>query len=136
MAPVPRAGRNKIALLQDRLKHRSPSLHLNYDWPENIADCLGSLDYWLKSIKAFRWHDAQLDLDPNHTVTRHAIVVMLGIDRTQVVRFLRKYGVASARPSEDAYRWQTLRWPVCQELTRVGMNELLQLSFEASPRAT
>lgn len=124
MAPVPRAGRRKIAVLQDRTSKRRP-VHLNTDFPEDLADTVGSIDFWLKAVKAFRWHDEQLDLFPDHAVTRHGVSVLLGMDRDEAMRLLHRMTAGKARL--DVYLWKDVRPLVLQKMIKSSMDEMLGL---------
>ena len=129
MAPVPKPGRRKTAVLQERVSGRKP-LSLNTDYPENLADVAGSIDFWLKSIKAFRWHDSQLDLVPDHSISRHAFAVMLGVDRD--TRFMRHQftRLSSVKSGRDSFPWREVRRTVCQTLAKAAIEEMMDLSFE------
>lgn len=131
MNAAPRPGRNKIALLQSR-KSKKQSLFHPHDFPEDIAHLVGTMEYWMRAFKAFRWHDSQLDIDPDHAITRHGFSVLLGFDYTQSRRtlnsLLRRHG-ATGQISKDVYLWRQMRSMVVKELLKKCMNELLELSF-------
>ncbi len=124
MAPVPRAGRRKIAVLQDRVNRRRP-VHLNTDFPENLADAVGSMDFWLKAVKAFRWHDEQLDLHPDHSITSHACSVLLGMDRDEAMRLLRR--MTAGKAHINVYLWRDVRPYVVQRMIKSSMEEMMDL---------
>jgi len=128
MAPVPRPGRNKIALLQSRRKSKQP-LSRDQDYPEDIADLVGNIDFWLKAIKAFRWHDEQQQLHDEHYVTHQAIANIFSIDRSQVSRFLQKYRVRTPNTYRGQLPWKELRWAVVQKILHGAMSEIVEMTL-------
>lgn len=134
MPPVPRPGRTKITTFQHRRQRKKP-LSFSADCPEDIADVVGSIDYWLQLIKLFRWHDEQLDVHPDHALTRRGIASLLSMDSGQIFRWLRKHNI-KGQTSKDVFPWQDLRWPIAQKLVKASVQEILDLSFVARSQLT
>ena len=129
LTPTPTPGRRKIALFHDRIR-RSKAVTSPHDFPEDVADLVACNDYWMKAARAFRYHDAQLGLDPDHEVTMVALANLLGVDRDKAVSLVRKEKIRKAS-AQGWYYWRDVRRVVGIKLSEYAVLEILHLSAAA-----
>lgn len=129
LVPVPFPGRRKIGQFQERIR-KSKAVTSAFDFPESVADLVGGGDYWMKAVKAFRWHDDQMGMDPDHEVTFVALGNLLGIDRRNATAIIRKERIHQSK-KQGLYYWRDVRRVVGVKLSEYAILEIFHLSAAA-----
>lgn len=130
LVPAPVPGRRKIGLFQDRIRRKSKAVVSEFDFPEAVADLVGGSDYWMKSVKAYRYHDNAMSMNAGHEVTHVALGNLLGIDRRNSTALIRKEGIRQAS-AQGWYYWRDVRRVVGVKLAEYAIIEIFHLSAAA-----